>query len=134
MKENRIFVILEIHSKEDMDFSEIVKTHNINYKRIWKIGDFRVKGSGITYKESGFSVEKIYYNEDYGENCIKDFFKDENTLKVLGIDKFRKFLRIIVYRYSNMPTLYYDTKLLSFLSKYNIDLDHDIYCLRGDDS
>ena len=91
----------------------------------------KLKGSILKYRNFGFSIEEKFYDIPFAEDLIKKFLADINVAKSIKLQGVKKLLRVVVYSYNSLPSLYYDANLLKLLADNNMDLDNDIYCLDG---
>ena len=129
MKGNKVVLILSIES--DRDLSETISSNGISATKVWQKGDLKLKGSILKYKNFGFSIEEKFYDIPFAEDLIKKFLADINVAKSIKLQSVKKLLRVVVYSYNSMPSLYYNANLLKLLADNNVDLDNDIYCLDG---
>lgn len=129
MKSNEAILILSIES--DSDLSETISSNGISVTKAWRKGDSKLKGSILKYKNFGFSIEEKFYDILSTGNLIKKFLADINVAKSIKLQGVKKLLRVVVYSYNSLPSLYYDANLLKLLADNNVDLDNDIYCLDG---
>ena len=127
MKSNKVILILSIES--DSDLSETISSNGISVTKAWRKGDSKLKGSILKYKNFGFSIEEKFYDIPFAEDLIKKFLADINVAKSIKLQGVKKLLRVVVYSYNSLPSLYYDANLLKLLADNNVDLDNDIYCL-----
>nr|WP_314883266.1 hypothetical protein [uncultured Campylobacter sp.] len=129
MKDNEVILILSIES--DSDLSETISSNGISVTKAWRKGDLKLKGSILKYRNFGFSIEEKFYDIPFAEELIKKFLADINVAKSIKLQSVKKLLRVVVYSYNSLPSLYYDANLLKLLADNNVDLDNDIYCLDG---
>lgn len=129
MKDNKVILILSIES--DRDLSETISSNGISATKVWQKGDLKLKGSILKYRNFGFSIEEKFYDIPFAEDLIKKFLADINVAKSIKLQGVKKLLRVVVYSYNSLPSLYYDANLLKLLADNNVDLDNDIYCLDG---
>ena len=129
MKGNEVVLILSIES--DRDLSETISSNGISATKVWQKGDLKLKGSILKYRNFGFSIEEKFYDIPFAEDLIKKFLADINVAKSIKLQGVKKLLRVVVYSYNSLPSLYYDANLLKLLADNNVDLDNDIYCLDG---
>ena len=127
LKSNKVILILSIES--DRDLSETISSSGISATKAWRKGDSKLKGSILKYKNFGFSIEEKFYDIPFAEDLIKKFLADINVAKSIKLQGVKKLLRVVVYSYNSLPSLYYDANLLKLLADNNVDLDNDIYCL-----
>ena len=129
LKDNKVILILSIES--DSDLSETISSSGISATKAWRKGDFKLKGSILKYKNFGFSIEEKFYDIPFAGDLIKKFLADINVARSIKLQSVKKLLRVVVYSYNSLPSLYYDANLLKLLADNNVDLDNDIYCLDG---
>lgn len=129
MKSNKVILILSIES--DRDLSETISSNGISATKVWQKGDLKLKGSILKYRNFGFSIEEKFYDIPFAEDLIKKFLADINVARSIKLQGVKKLLRVVVYSYNSLPSLYYDANLLKLLADNNVDLDNDIYCLDG---
>jgi hypothetical protein len=129
LKDNKVILILSIES--DRDLSETISSNGISATKVWQKGDLKLKGSILKYRNFGFSIEEKFYDIPFAEDLIKKFLADINVAKSIKLQGVKKLLRVVVYSYNSLPSLYYDANLLKLLADNNVDLDNDIYCLDG---
>lgn len=127
MKDNEVVLILSIES--DRDLSETISSSGISATKAWRKGDLKLKGSILKYRNFGFSIEEKFYDMPSAGDLIKKFLADINVARSIKLQGVKKLLRVVIYSYGNLPSLYYDTDLLRLLADNDINLDNDVYFL-----
>lgn len=127
MKGNEVVLILSIES--DRDLSEAISSNGISATKTWRKGDLKPKGSILKYRNFDFSIEEKFYDISSAGDLIKKFLADINVARSIKLQSVKKLLRVEIYSYGNLPSLYYDTDLLRPLSDNDINLDNDVYFL-----
>ena len=127
MKGNEVVLILSIES--DRDLSEAISSSGISATKTWHKGDLKLKGSILKYRNFGFSIEEKFYDIPSAGDLIKKFLADINVARSIKLQGVKKLLRVVIYSYGNLPSLYYDTDLLRLLADNDINLDNDVYFL-----
>ena len=127
MKDNEVVLILSIES--DRDLSETISSSGISATKAWRKGDLKLKGSILKYRNFGFSIEEKFYDIPFAGDLIKKFLADINVARSIKLQGVKKLLRVVIYSYGNLPSLYYDTDLLRLLADNDINLDNDVYFL-----
>ena len=127
MKGNEVVLTLSIES--DRDLSEAISSSGISATKTWHKGDLKLKGSILKYRNFGFSIEEKFYDIPSAGDLIKKFLADINVARSIKLQGVKKLLRVVIYSYGNLPSLYYDTDLLRLLAGNDISLDNDVYFL-----
>lgn len=127
MKGNEVVLTLSIES--DRDLSEAISSSGISATKTWHKGDLKLKGSILKYRNFGFSIEEKFYDIPSAGDLIKKFLADINVARSIKLQGVKKLLRVVIYSYGNLPSLYYDTDLLRLLADNDINLDNDVYFL-----
>ena len=127
MKDNEVVLILSIES--DRDLSETISSNGISATKVWQKGDLKLKGSILKYRNFGFSIEEKFYDIPFAGDLIKKFLADINVARSIKLQRVKKLLRVVVYSYNSLPSLYYNANLLKLLADNDINLDNDVYFL-----
>ena len=85
----------------------------------------------LMYKYNKWEIfiksQNIYHTDELLKQLLKELESLEDKISLLkNVDKT---LSIVIYKKETMPSISYDTRIISFLNRYNITLDIDIYCL-----
>ena len=130
MYKNEVFVRFIITS-DIITPQEISKTLHKIPNTFWNKNAPKNDHPTLIHKYNKWEIfiksQNIYHTEKLLKQLLTELELLEDKLPLLtNVDKQ---LSIVIYKKETMPSISYDTKIISFLNKYNISLDVDIYCL-----